>query len=118
MMVLQFTQCGDRSPKTYSGDDAYALVKEHDLSKIAPAGDVIRAMLQAGQSFCYSMKYSNTSGTYAAALPVHDSTLQRQAKDFFQNLTVELANSDNAVTVYSLQWSGPESLGNVALRRS
>ncbi len=44
-----------------------------------------------------------------------ESTLQRQAKDFIQNLTVEVSNSTNAVMVYSLQWSARESLGNVAL---
>ena len=51
----------------------------------------------------------------AAAVGVKDSTLQRQAKDFIQNLTVEVSNSTNAVMVYSLQWSAREALGNVAL---
>ncbi len=51
----------------------------------------------------------------AAAVGVKDSTLQRQAKNFIQNLTVEVSNSTNAVMVYSLQWSAREALGNVAL---
>ena len=38
----------------------------------------------------------------AAAVSALDSTLQRQAKDFFQNLTVEVAGSKNAALVYSL----------------
>ena len=50
-----------------------------------------------------------------AAVAVLDSTLSRQAKDFFQNLTVEVASSPNAVMVFSLQWSAKESLDNVAL---
>ena len=51
----------------------------------------------------------------AAAVAVQESTLQRQAKDFLQNLTVEVAGSKTAVMVYSLQWSAREALANVAL---
>src|SRR4051812_20920130 len=51
----------------------------------------------------------------AAGIGVLESTLQRQTKNFFQNLTVEVAGSKNAVMVYSLQWSKKEALGNVAL---
>src|SRR5665647_1693261 len=51
----------------------------------------------------------------AAAMPVLDSTLQRQSKDFFQNLTVEVSGSTNAAMVYALTWSAREALGNVAL---
>jgi hypothetical protein len=51
----------------------------------------------------------------AAAVSVLDSTLQRQAKDFFQNLTVEVAGVDRVALVYSLTWSAREALGNVAL---
>ena len=51
----------------------------------------------------------------AAAVPVLDSTLQRQALDFFQNLTVDVANTNDCVMAYSLQWSAKEALGNVAL---
>ena len=51
----------------------------------------------------------------AAAVQVLDSTLQRQAKDFFQNLTVEVAGSEKAALVYSLTWSAREALGNVGL---
>jgi len=57
------------------------------------------------------LKYMERAGGVA----VLDSTLQRQAKDFFQSLTVEVAGSTNAAMVYSLQWSARESLGNVAL---
>jgi hypothetical protein len=57
------------------------------------------------------LKYMERS----AAVGVHDSTLQRQAKDFFQNLTVEAAGSARAVLVYALTWSAREALGNVGL---
>ena len=57
------------------------------------------------------LKYMERS----AAVSVFDSTLQRQAKDFFQNLTVEVAGSGRAALVYSLTWSAREALGNVGL---
>jgi hypothetical protein len=57
------------------------------------------------------LKYMERS----AAVSVLDSTLQRQAKDFFQNLTVEVAGSEKAALVYSLTWSAREALGNVGL---
>lgn len=96
------------------GDDAYSLVKSHDEAKVSPGGDIIKKML--GTQPCLILldevlKYMER----AAAVSIHDSTLQRQAKDFFQSLTIEVPNTTNAVLVYSLQWSGRESLGNVAL---
>ena len=44
-----------------------------------------------------------------------DSTLQRQANDFFQNLTVEVAGSTHCAMVYALTWSSREALGNIGL---
>lgn len=46
----------------------------------------------------------------AAAVSVLDSTLSRQAKDCFQNLTVEVAGSKSAALVYSLM-SGTRCAG-------
>ena len=87
---------------------------------MAPGGDVIEKLLTEGANgrpvlilLDEVLKYMER----AAAVSVHDSTLQRQAKDFFQSLTVEVANSKNAVLVYSLTWSASETLGNVALLR-
>jgi hypothetical protein len=57
------------------------------------------------------LKYMERSG----AVAVLDSTLRRQAMDFFQNLTVEVAGSPNAALVFSLQWSAREAMQNVAL---
>ncbi len=96
------------------GEDKYALVADHDRDRVAPGGDVIAKLLSGTPKLILLdevLKYMERS----AAVPVLDSTLQRQTKDFFQNLTVEVANSTNAVLVYSLQWSARESLGNVAL---
>jgi len=98
------------------GPAAFKIVQKHDAAKIAPAGDEIKAMLEAADKpvlllLDEVLKYMER----AAAVAVNDSTLQRQAKDFIQNLTVEVANSTHAVMVYSLQWSAREAMGNVAL---
>ena len=99
-------------------DKAFPLVAEHDYDRVAPGGDVIRELLTKGASgrpvlllLDEVLKYMER----AAAVWVLDSTLQRQAKDFFQNLTVKVAGSTNAALVYSLTWSAREALGNVAL---
>lgn len=98
------------------GPAAYKVVAKHDVERVSPAGDEIKLMLEAGGKpvlllLDEVLKYMER----AAAVGVKESTLQRQAKDFIQNLTVEVANSTNAVMVYSLQWSAREALGNVAL---
>ena len=99
-------------------DKAFPLVAEHDQDRVAPGGDVIRELITKGAGgrpvlllLDEVLKYMER----AAAVSVLDSTLQQQAKDFFQNLTVEVAGSANAALVYSLTWSAREALGNVAL---
>jgi hypothetical protein len=97
---------------------AFPIVAQHDEDRVAPGGDVIRDVLTKGAGgrpvlilLDEVLKYMER----AAAVTVLDSTLQRQAKDFFQNLTVEVSGSTNAALVYSLTWSAREALGNVAL---
>jgi hypothetical protein len=97
---------------------AFSLVEGHDRDRVAPGGDVIRDVLTKGAGgrpvlllLDEVLKYMER----AAAVAVLDSTLQRQAKDFFQNLTVEVSGSPKAALVYALTWSAREALGNVAL---
>lgn len=98
------------------GPSAYQVVARHDVDRVSPAGDEIKAMLQAvGKPVLLLLDEVLKYMERAAAVGVKDSTLQRQAMDFIQNLTVEVAASTNAVMVYSLQWSAREALGNVAL---
>lgn len=99
-------------------DKAFPIVAEHDKDRVAPGGDLIHDLLTNGAGggpvlilLDEVLKYMERS----AAVAVLDSTLQRQAKDFFQNLTVEVAGSAKAALVYSLTWSAREALGNVAL---
>ena len=100
------------------GEKAFSLVAGHDQDRVAPGGDLIKDLLTTGAGgrpvlllLDEVLKYMER----AAAVAVLDSTLQRQAKDFFQSLTVEVSNSRNAAMVYSLQWSAREALGNIAL---
>ncbi len=98
------------------GPEAYKVVANHDANRVSPAGDEIKAMLEAtGKPVLLLLDEVLKYMERAAAVPVRDSTLQRQAMDFIQNLTVEVAASANAVMVYSLQWSAREAMGNVAL---
>jgi len=99
-------------------ENAFPLVADHDKDRVSPGGDVIRDLLTKGAGgrpvlilLDEVLKYMERG----AAVAVLDSTLQRQAKDFFQNLTVEVAGSTNAALVYSLTWSAREALGNVGL---
>jgi uncharacterized protein len=96
------------------GEDKFKLVQNHDKDRVSPGGDVIKQLL-AGRPKLILLDEVLKYMERAAAVAVLDSTLQRQAKDFFQNLTVEVARSQCAAMVYSLQWSARESLGNVAL---
>jgi len=99
-------------------EQAFPIVADHDKDRVAPGGDVIRELITKGAGgrpvlllLDEVLKYMER----AAAVSVLDSTLQRQAKDFFQNLTVEAAGSRTAALVYSLTWSAREALGNVGL---
>lgn len=96
------------------GEDKYVIVQGHDQDRVAPSGDVIQKLLDGRPKLFLLdevLKYVDRAG----AVPVHDTTLQRLALDFFQNLTVEVSGSANSAMVYSLQWSAREALGNIAL---
>jgi hypothetical protein len=96
------------------GEEYYDVVQGHDQDRISPGGHVIKRLLTGKPKLFLLdevLKYMERS----SSIRVEDSTLQRQALDFLQNLTVEVANSTNAAMVYSLQWSAREALGNVAL---
>ena len=99
-------------------EKAFPIVADHDKDRVAPGGDVIRDLLMKGSDGRPVLILLDEVLNYmerSAAVSVLDSTLQRQAKDFFQNLTVEVANSTKDAMVYALTWSSKEALGNVAL---
>jgi len=99
-------------------EQAFPIVADHDKDRVASGGDVIRELITKGAGGRPVLLLPDEVLKYmerAAAVSVLDSTLQRQAKDFFQNLTVEAAGSEKAALVYSLTWSAREALGNVGL---
>jgi len=96
------------------GEEQFALVEGHDRDRVAPGGDIVRQLLASGPTLILLdevLKYMER----AAAVPVLQSTLQRQSLEFFQTLTVEVAGSGHAAMAFSLQWSAREALGNIAL---
>jgi uncharacterized protein len=98
------------------GAKAYEVVRKHDAGRISPQGEEIQQLLAAAERpvlFLLDevLKYCEAAG----AVPVRDSTLQRQVLNFLHNLTVEVSNSKNTVMVYSLQWSHRQAMGNIAL---
>jgi Protein of unknown function (DUF499) len=104
------------------GETLYKEVAYHDERKIAPGGDVIAKLVgrgEAGQApklllLDEVLKYFERA--QADMDVVGGSTLGRQTLDFIQSLSTEVANSSNAVMLYSLQASARESFGNVLLR--
>ena len=67
---------------------------KHDVDRVSPSGDEIKAMLEAeGKPVLLLLDEVLKYMERAAAVGVKESTLQRQAKDFIQNLTVEVANT-------------------------
>lgn len=92
----------------------YEVLANHDKDMVSPGGDRIAEVLEGGPKLILLdevLKYMER----AAAVGVLDSTLQRQAMDFIQNLTVEVGKAQQAAMVYSLQWSAREAFGNVTL---
>jgi len=82
------------------GEEAYALVAEHDERRVAPGGDVIAKLLGNRPTLLLLdevLQYLERAGGERVA----DSTLERQTKDFLQSLSVEVARSAKAVMVYS-----------------
>jgi hypothetical protein len=96
------------------GEDAFAVVREHDERRVAPGGDVIAELLGDKPTLLLLdevLKYLER----ASGERIADSTLERQTKDFLHSLSVEVARAPKAVLVYSLQASAREAMGNVGL---
>jgi hypothetical protein len=92
----------------------YELVREQDERRVAPGGDVVAKLLTGAPTLILLdevLRYVER----AMGERVEDSTLGRQTLEFIQTLTNEVAGSETAVMVYSLQASGREALQNVGL---
>ncbi|MEM3059151.1 MAG: DUF499 domain-containing protein [Methanomassiliicoccales archaeon] len=92
----------------------FDLVREHEKAKTAPAGDPVKAML-GDKPVLILLDEVLQYVERAMTIPVGESNLGRQTLEFLQTLTTEVANSTNAVMVYSLQASTREALDNIGL---
>jgi hypothetical protein len=92
----------------------FELIKMHDEQCIAPGGDVIAKLIDNKPTLLLLdevLKYM----IRAAGKKVGSSTVQAQIAEFLDTLTREVARTNNAVLVYSLQASGREAFENVGL---
>lgn len=116
---LKGTEIGGRSVRTLWGAlgiglGCFDLVADHERSLTAPGGDVVKMMLGSQPTLILLdevLRYVER----ALTIPVGESNLGRQALEFLQTLTTEVAGSSRAVLVYSLQASEREAFGNVGL---
>lgn len=112
-------EIGGRTVRTLWGAlgiqlDCFELVADHERSLTAPGGDVVKRMLGSEPTLVLLdevLRYVER----ALTIPVGESNLGRQALEFLQTLTTEVAGSSRAVLVYSLQASAREAFENVGL---
>jgi hypothetical protein len=94
--------------------DSYDLIKEQDQKRVAPGGELIKKILSDRPMLIILDEVSRYLER-AMAEKVGDSTLYRQAMEFLQTLTTEVAGSKYACMVYSLQASAREFYGNTEI---
>ncbi len=92
----------------------YELVREHDMKRVAPGGDLVKEILTGKPSLILLDEVSRYLER-AMGERVGESTLHRQALDFIQTLTTEVSGSKQACLIYSLQASAREFFGNVEI---
>jgi len=93
---------------------SYDLIKEQDQKRIAPGGELVKIMLSDKPTLIILDEVSRYLER-AMAEKIGESTLYRQAMEFLQTLTTEVAGSKYACMVYSLQASEREIFGNVEI---
>lgn len=94
--------------------DTYELVKEQDQKRVAPGGEVVKKLLQDTPVLILLDEVSRYLER-SMGERVGESTLYRQAMEFIQTLTTEVAGCKNACLVYSLQASAREFFGDVEI---
>jgi hypothetical protein len=95
------------------GQPGYELIREHDETRSAPGGDLLRLVIGAGPRLILLdevLGYVERAGGGAG-----DDPLRRQVLLFLQGLTEVVRGLPNAVMVYSLQASVREAAGDEAL---
>jgi len=92
----------------------FDLVREQEKMKTAPGGETVQQML-SGTPILILLDEVLRYVERAMTIPIGESNLGRQALEFLQTLTTEVAGSQNAVMIYSLQASTREAFDNVGL---
>jgi len=93
---------------------SYNLIKEQDQKRVAPGGELIKKILSDKPTLIILDEVSRYLERTMAE-KVGESTLYRQAMEFLQTLTTEVAGSKYSCMVYSLQASAREFYGNVEI---
>jgi len=91
---------------------SYDLIKEQDQKRVAPGGELIKKIVSDKPTLIILDEVSRYLER-AMGEKVGESTLYRQAMEFLQTLTTEVAGSKFACMVYSLQASAREFFGNI-----
>ncbi|WP_448588114.1 ATP-binding protein [Thermocrinis sp.] len=93
---------------------SYELIKEQDQKRVAPGGELVKKILSDKPTLIILDEVSRYLER-SMAEKVGESTLYRQAMEFLQTLTTEVASSKYACMVYSLQASAREFYGDVEI---
>jgi uncharacterized protein len=96
------------------GEQGYERFKSHDQARVAPGGDEILALLQAGPNLILLdevLQYLISVG----GIKVEQTTLRDETLTFLQRLTTTVTNTKDTALVFTLQSSKRESLDYVNL---
>jgi hypothetical protein len=96
------------------GESGYERLKPHDQARIAPGGDEILALLEAGPNLILLdevLQYLISVG----GIKVEQTTLRDESLTFLQRLTTTVTNTKDSALVFTLQSSKRESLDYVNL---
>jgi Protein of unknown function (DUF499) len=96
------------------GESGYERLKPHDEAQIAPGGDEILALLEAGPNLILLdevLQYLISAG----GIKIEQTTLRDETLTFLQRLTTTVANTKDTALVFTLQSSKRESLDYVNL---
>jgi Protein of unknown function (DUF499) len=96
------------------GEKGYEHFKSHDEARVAPGGDEILTLLEAGPNLILLdevLQYLISAG----GIKIEQTTLRDETLTFLQRLTNTVANTKNTALVFTLQSSKRESLEYVKL---
>ena len=96
------------------GEKGYERFKSHDQARVAPGGDEILALLEAGPNLILLdevLQYLISAG----GIKIEQTTLRDETLTFLQRLTNTVTNTKNTALVFTLQSSKRESLDYVNL---